>query len=122
MNISFGEIKIKELLESFRIPYKNQYQPSGTVFYFDFYVDNSFYLEFDGHQHADINSAWFSKEAALRDMKKNEYCLKNNIPLFRIPYGYRHSLTLDLLTDDEFRVKTIDHYGLLPYFEQEDIK
>ena len=40
-----------------------------------------------------------------RDKEKNQYCLSHNIPLYRIPYDYRDTLTLELLTDEKFLVK-----------------
>ncbi|WP_209810022.1 hypothetical protein [Ammoniphilus resinae] len=61
---------------------------------FDFciYLDKKMYLiEYDGQNHF---KPVFSEESfqitQLRDQLKNEYCLKNNIPLLRIPYYKNH--------------------------------
>ena len=40
-----------------------------------------------------------------RDKEKNQYCLSHNIPLYRIPYTYRDTITYEELTNEKFRVK-----------------
>lgn len=40
-----------------------------------------------------------------RDKEKNNYCLKHNIPIYRIPYKYRDTITLEMLTNEQFLVK-----------------
>lgn len=71
---------------------------------FDFWVNNSYLIEFDGVQHFNIPNKWDSKETyeirKQRDDFKTEWCKKNNIPLIRIPYTQLSYLTLqDLLLD-----------------------
>ena len=65
-------------------------------------------IEFDGLQHTGKISGWFNedrwKQLEQSDKIKNKYCLDNNIPLYRIPYEYRDKITLELLTDEKFRV------------------
>jgi len=45
-------------------------------------------------------------------MEKNQYCLSHNIPLYRIPYSLRDTITFEDLFDDKFLVKEVDHYHL----------
>ena len=71
---------------------------------FDFWVNNSYLIEFDGVQHFNIPNKWDSKEnyeiRKRRDDFKTEWCKKNNIPLIRIPYTQLSYLTLqDLLLE-----------------------
>ena len=37
------------------------------------------------------------KEAQYRDTLKNEFCIKNNIPLIRIPYTQLNKITIEML-------------------------
>lgn len=60
---------------------------------FDFKVDFmgiTTMVEYDGEQHFKGNSSWGGekalRETQLRDQIKNDYCVKNNINLVRIPY------------------------------------
>jgi len=69
----------------------------GRALRFDFYVDNSYLIEFDGEQHQ-TNTSFFSHDnfeyRQENDKKKTEYAQKNNIPLIRIPYTKLNSLTI----------------------------
>ncbi len=57
---------------------------------FDIFVDNKFLIEYDGIQHFEENKHFGGiKGFSLRkqhDQIKNEFCIKHNIPLIRIPY------------------------------------
>lgn len=95
-HISFGEEKIKALLESNSIYYEYQKTfssckyPSGKYAKFDFFVDNRYIIEFDGKQHFEATSGWNTEEQVKitqqRDQFKNHWCKQNNIPIIRIPY------------------------------------
>ena len=71
---------------------------------FDFYVENKYLIEYDGEQHfiptsfystdQDIKKERFKKQQEYDQIKTN-YCLKNNIPLIRIPYTKYESLSLE---------------------------
>lgn len=52
-NISNGESKIIELLTKNNVPFKRNYYVNidGHFAYFDFYVDNKYFIEYDGSQH-----------------------------------------------------------------------
>lgn len=58
-------------------------------------------IEFDGFQHWSRWAAWRSEEEKerdrLHDIAKVEYCLKNNIPLIRVPYSQRDKITIGML-------------------------
>ena len=87
-------------------------------YYFDFGIldgDNQlkYLIEFDGIQHFFKNNQFGQeKEASFkrnqeRDRVKNDYCIKNNIPLIRIPYYKLNTLELkDLeITTTNFLLK-----------------
>ncbi len=110
---SIGESNIAKILKDNNIKYYSEYTfndlPKRR---YDFYLpDLNIAIEFDGPQHkTKASGCWNQSEeeyqqAIKRDKEKNEYCLKNNIPLYRIPYEYRDKLTLELLTDEKFLVK-----------------
>lgn len=110
---SIGESNIAKILKDNNIKYYSEYVfndlPNRR---YDFYLpDLNIIIEFDGPQHkAKATGCWNQTEkeweqSIKRDKEKNEYCLKNNIPLYRIPYEYRDKLTLELLTNEKFLVK-----------------
>lgn len=102
---SRGEIKIKELLESYNVYYEYQktfescrFPETNRLARFDFFIDNRYLLEFDGEQHFIDKSGIFRdslKAVQYRDSFKNEWCKKNNIPLIRIPYTKLETLTFN---------------------------
>lgn len=116
---SFGEFKIIELLESNNIPYKKEktfddcrFPSTNYMAKFDFYVNDKYLIEFDGIQHFSFSgTSWDTKEqfeiTKARDTYKNQWCLKNNIPLIRIPYTHLSKLSLEdiLLETSQFLVK-----------------
>ena len=110
--ISKGEARIKHLLQEKNIPFIAQWTPKdypNQKCKFDFYVDNKYVIEFDGPQHDGQISGYYTKEKVqaliIRDKEKNQYCLSHDIPLYRIPYSYRDTITYEELTNEKFRVK-----------------
>lgn len=117
---SRGELDIKNLLLKNQIQFIEQKKfencrfPDTNYFaVFDFYINNSYLLEFDGEQHFyyDKNrNSWNTKEnferTQKRDEYKNQWCKDNNIPLIRIPYTKLDTLCLEdlLLETTQFRV------------------
>jgi len=111
---SKGELKIQFLLDEYNMEYISQYifddlrGKKKRHYKFDFGIikDNKlFYLiEWDSFIHSkhidfygDENDF---KERIERDRIKNNYCIKNNIPLIRITEEYGYKLTLnDLLLE-----------------------
>ena len=104
---SQGEERIKQLLLENNIPFEEQKSFNGLVgkknypLKFDFYVNNTYLIEFDGEQHFTDKSFFSHDDFETRqknDRMKNEYCKNHNIPLIRIPYSNLKTLTIkDLL-------------------------
>lgn len=107
---SKGQKLIKILLQQNNIPFVKQktfescrFPDTNALARFDFYVNNSYIIEFDGQQHFSYKkTGWNDKQHFLKvkqhDDFKNQWCQKNNIPLIRIPYWQLQSLSLkDLL-------------------------
>lgn len=122
--VSYGEARIKQLLQENHISFISQYTPkdiSNKKYKFDFFVDNAFMIEFDGPQHTGQVGGYYTKERVSevmrRDMEKNQYCLSHNIPLYRIPYSLRDAITFEDLFNDKFLVKEVDHYHLAQEIE-----
>lgn len=108
---SKGEARIKRLLQEKGIPFISQWTPlnyPNKRCKFDFYVNETYVIEFDGPQHEGQIGGYYTKERVeeliKRDQEKNQYCLENNIPLYRIPYCYRDSISYEDLTNPKFRV------------------
>lgn len=111
---SQGEYKIGKILSENNIPFIKEKTFDGCAdkikLRFDFYVDNSYLIEFDGRQHFESIEEWggqASLEATQkRDSIKNKFCKDNNIPLIRIPFTKLDNIILDdlLLEKTEYRV------------------
>lgn len=99
-NSSRGADKIEAILTDENIQFKKEYcfpdlkSPKGAALRFDFVVfDNNllkYLIEFDGELHYQSRKDFGGEEGLkyrqLCDGIKNDFCLKNNIPLYRIPY------------------------------------
>lgn len=100
-NISQGEKRIGEVLDSLNIHYETEYSFDDCKdirnLRFDFYLPNyNTCIEYDGEQH--FKPVRFDKhnsrgtpqerfeKTKYRDELKNNYCKNNNITLIRIPY------------------------------------
>jgi len=98
-----GEKRIKQYSKINNIPYDSQYifndllSDLGNPLRFDvpIFWDNEktqlrMLIEFDGRQHFEWIKGWMTKKEfeklQYHDQLKDEYCLKNNIKLVRIPY------------------------------------
>lgn len=102
---SKGEEKICELLKWQNLLFETEKSFEGCKskknirLRFDFFVEGSWLIEFDGIQHFE-RTAW-SKDLEYikeKDEVKNEFCRKNGYPLIRIPYWEYDNMTLlDLL-------------------------
>ena len=109
---SKGEYYINKLLNENNISFETQ-KTFPTCYYidekhllrFDFWVNNSYLIEFDGEQHEKPTSGWNDENhfqaLQVRDNIKNDWCKKNNIPLIRIPYSH-----LDFLTIEDLLIET----------------
>ena len=101
---SLGEMKISQILTENNIPFEAEKRfetcvnpHTGRQLRFDFYVNNTYIIEYDGHQHFDATGGWGKslQEIQERDEQKTQWCKNNNIPLLRIPYLKYDSLTID---------------------------
>lgn len=119
LNQSHGELKIQQLLQKNNIPYEAEksfasciFEDSQQMARFDFYINQSYIIEFDGEQHFTYdNRGWNTKEHFMRlkahDIYKNRWCKDNNIPIIRIPYTHLDNLELSdlLLETSPFRLE-----------------
>ena len=113
---SKGARKIEELLTANNVRFiKEKYIPQCTLPtgghpFFDFYVQDSYFIEFDGEQHFKAVSLFGGEEMfsiqQAKDQCKNQWCKENSIPLIRIPYTKLDTLSIEdlLLETTAFRV------------------
>ena len=117
LKMSFGELKIKEILEKNNIEYyfdypyfKDLINDKNGILRYDFVLikDNKPFrlIEFDGTQHYKSVDYFGGerkfKEQQENDKIKNEYAQKMNLPLIRIPYDKVNQITLENLFNDTF--------------------
>lgn len=94
--MSKGETLIRTILSQNKINFKEQYvfknlkSPKGKSLMFDFAIFKNEQLhcliEYQGIQHYDKTSKYYSEDGQIRDNQKKDYCKKNNIKLIEIPY------------------------------------
>lgn len=121
--VSVGENNIKEILNKSNLKFKKQYtfpdliSDAGKNLPYDFAILNDIdhverLIEFDGQQHNKPYEYFGGVEKFLtvrkNDTLKNQYALSHNIPLVRIPYSKRDSMTLDDILGDSYLYKTIN--------------
>lgn len=106
---SFGEDKIKKILNENNISFIQEYcfndlyfEDTGYQARFDFYVNDKYIIEYDGRQHfIQGNGVYDNKEKFMKtqehDRIKNEYCFQHGIPIIRIPYTELDNLTIEML-------------------------
>lgn len=104
---SKGELKIIKLLSDNNITFihdKGVFQDcklsTGGTARFDFYVNDSYVIEYDSEIHyKSSKNGWYTEErlniTKQRDREKNEYCWAHNIPIIRIPYWIYDTLSID---------------------------
>lgn len=118
---SSGEEKIGKILTENNIPFRKEKIFSNCrginqgLVRFDFFVNNTYIIEYDGEQHFSYSgTGWDTEEHFIttqqNDKIKNRYCLENNIPLIRIPYTHLSELCLEdlLLNTSNFIVNKKD--------------
>lgn len=120
---SKGELEINQLLKANKNIYQSEivlqelYQETNRKLRFDFIVYNEDMsikriIEFDGRQHysGPDSEHWGHSLDTLetikeRDNIKNNFCLKHNYDLVRIPYTKIGKITLDDLFGDKYLIK-----------------
>lgn len=122
MTESHGEYLIKQLLWLNNIPFVIEktfqtcrFPDTNALARFDFYVNNRYIIEYDGSQHFSAMTynkcGWNNKEnfekTLIHDKIKNEWCIKNCIPLIRIPYTLKDNIKIEDLIPEtsKFLVK-----------------
>lgn len=90
---SIFETVVGEYLNDFfpdlqsQITFEDCLSPKGYLLKFDFYSkSHNIVIEADGKQHFDKNHIFSSDYTIQCDQIKEQYCIKNNIKLIRIPY------------------------------------
>lgn len=121
--LSKGEEKIKKILTQNNINFISQYTFDDLIsqynrkYKFDFAIFNNsqlqYLIEYDGVQHFDPNKQFTMddyEKIITRDKNKNDFCLKNKIPLIRIPYTKLNTLTINdlLLETTQYLLKGSD--------------
>lgn len=112
---SIGELNINKLLTNNNINYKSQYTNSDLRTDKNGYLKYDFailqndkvirLIEFDGPQHNKQEYHFGNlQDIQNRDNLKNNYAKQHNIPLVRIPYYKRDSMTLEDLMGDRFLI------------------
>lgn len=105
---SKGESLIIKILQAHNIKYEKEkvfeVNNNGGYYRFDFYINDSYLIEYDGIQHFQIGGGWNNeinfKKTQQRDYEKTQWCKENHIPLIRIPYTHLDDLCLeDLLLE-----------------------
>lgn len=105
---SRGEQIIKEILLKNNISFAQQVSFSDlkdkNVLRFDFAILDDQQkikklIEFDGRQHFDKTSAWYSENQINHDLMKTNYCKEKNIPLLRISYKDIDKISLEWLIE-----------------------
>lgn len=106
--MSQGEDLIASILKELKYKYESQktfegcLSQKGRCLRFDFYISNlNCCIEYDGEQHFYSGTGWNTSENLMitqqRDRIKNEYCLKHNIRLIRIPYTQLSNINKDFI-------------------------
>lgn len=88
---SKGELTIEKFLDENKVNYESQKHfedcKNINTLPFDFYLpEYNLCIEFDGKQHFDKNSIYYSDSIVKNDKIKTNYCRDKNIDLLRISY------------------------------------
>ena len=124
---SIGESHIKQILTDNRVNYtKNKtfegcrFPDTGHYGFFDFYLeDDEFIVEFDGKQHFGYTGYnWNVRENYIKthnhDLYKNQWAWDNGIPMKRIPFTERDTVSLDMIMSDQYLISPSTHPDWYP--------
>lgn len=102
--ISKGEQKLIQLFVQHNIKYIKEYSfhdlrsDTETPLRFDFYLpDYQLLIEYQGVQHYNPNSKYYSEGGQQHDQDKREYCKQHNLFLIEIPYTDFSKISYDYL-------------------------
>lgn len=118
--ISFGENRIKQILQDNNLDFQTQYTfkdligLKGGLLRFDFAIFENNQIarlvEYQGQQHyndKDYDTSWFDAPFE-HDKLKRQYCKKHNYILVYIPYWKRDSISLSDIMGDKYIVDLSD--------------
>lgn len=102
-NVSKGNALISKILQENNINFETEKKFADCkdkgVLPFDFYVEDSYLIEYDGIQHYQ-ETMYDYEYTHAHDLIKNNWCKEKGIPLIRIPYTHFDNLCLeDLMLD-----------------------
>ena len=126
--VSKGEFLIEQLLIKHNIIYTKDaifpelLKQTGRRLRFDFIIYNSNgsinrFIEFDGNQHKKgmDGGVWSHIETLKviqeRDKIKNDFCIKNNYILIRLPYSLINNITIKKIMGDTYKVSKGDDFS-----------
>lgn len=111
---SLGEKNIEDILRKNNIIFQKEISFSDLKginngfcrFDFGIYKNNALIrlIEFDGELHYTNIEIWNSNSVKENNIIKNQYAKEHNIPLIRIPYWERNSITLEMLLGDKYLI------------------
>ncbi|HKM00499.1 MAG TPA: hypothetical protein VJ083_00425 [Sedimentibacter sp.] len=128
-----GEKKVIRIMNKLKIPYVKEKSYIGLLYdkaalRFDFFVNNSFLIEYDGIQHfkpirwnkkmsdEEVNELFVKTQ--YRDIIKNEFCRDNKMNLYRIAYTeleFIDEIVLDIIEKERSTTipkgSTLQAYG-----------
>ena len=89
---SKGENEIHNILSQNNIYFEQQKKfkecKNISQLPFDFYIPKyNLAIEYDGRQHFNINTIYFTEDIVKNDKIKTDFCYNNNIKLLRIKYN-----------------------------------
>ena len=116
---SYAESLISKILTQNYISFKKEYSfpdltsTNNIPLRFDFAIfkENTLQclIEYDGEQHylkkTDLIFSDTLENRQYKDNQKNNYCLKNNIPLYRIPYWNKNNISIETLFDKKYLIQ-----------------
>lgn len=117
-----------DFLKENNIPYQREFVfPGLNGFRFDFYLPElNTAIEYDGEQHFKAINFFGGEEGLQKNQKrdkiKNEFCLKNSITLYRIPYWEENKLNI-ILTEifKEKSSTTIEKYKVIEQSKEQAV-
>ena len=118
---SKGENQVASILNKANLSFLPQYPLKPTRLKADFFFESkNLIIEFDGEQHFTLEWAGRKKpENRVNDLRKNAWCVENNIHLLRIPWWTRdfEKIVLDAiaeLSSESLLTPPDNYYGFAP--------
>lgn len=108
LKASYGEYFLEEFFKNNNITFEKQksfdscrFPKTNRKAFFDFFINNNILIEYDGKQHFQECTGFFSRESLRdrqeRDNFKDNWCNENGIELIRIPYYMTEKEFIELM-------------------------